>query len=498
MSAVEFHLRPEAEADQKLLSLVHPPDWQNPRPQERYDLVVIGGGTAGLVAAAGAAGLGIGLKVALVEKGLLGGDCLNYGCVPSKALLRSAEIVGEIRRAASLGIEIPEFQVNFPEVMARLGWIRSELAPLDSAQRLKDLGVDVFFGAAQFTSPHGLTVAGQTLTFRKAVIATGAKVAIPPIPGLGEVGFLTHETVFSLTRLPASLGIIGAGPIGCELAQAFARLGAEVTLYQRGPRLLPREDPEASALLQEVFEQEGIRLCFNARIEKIEQSPEGKVIYCDNQTQTVAEILVAAGRAPNVGGLNLEAAGVAYTPQSLTVNPYLQTSQPHIYGAGDVCLTEKFTHSADASARLALKNAFFSPLGWGRGQFSDLVIPHVTYTDPEIAQVGDCSPQTQSLTIPLTQVDRAATAGETQGFVKVHYQKGGRIVGATAAGSVAGELISELTLAMTQNLSLGQLASVIHPYPTQSEAIKKAADAYRKTLLTPGARRLLTWLSRWA
>lgn len=498
MSAGAFNLLADSEADRQLLSLVHPPDWQNPRPQERYDLVAIGGGTAGLVAAAGAAGLGIGLKVALVEKGLLGGDCLNYGCVPSKALLRSAEIVGEINRARSLGVEIPDFQVDFPEVMARLRRIRSELAPLDSARRLQDLGVDVFFGAAQFVSPHRLTVAGESLTFRKAVIATGARAVIPPIPGLAEAGFLTHETVFSLTQLPPSLAIIGAGPIGCELAQAFARLGAEVTLYQRGPRLLPREDPEASALLGQVFEEEGIRLCLNAPIEKIERGAGGKVIYCQNQTQTVEEILVAAGRAPHLDPLNLEAAGVSYTPQGLTVNPYLQTRQPHIFGAGDVCLTAKFTHSADASARLALKNAFFSPLGWGRGKFSDLIIPHVTYTDPEIAQVGNCSSQTQSLKIPLTQVDRAATAGETQGFVKIHYQKGGRIVGATVVGAVAGELISELTLAITQNISLSALASVVHPYPTQSEAIKKAADAYRKTLLTPGARRVLTWLSRWA
>ncbi|MBJ7899137.1 MAG: FAD-containing oxidoreductase [Cyanobacteria bacterium RI_101] len=498
MSAGEFNLLADSAADQELVKLVRPSDWPNPRPQSRYDLVVLGGGTAGLVAAAGAAGLGIGLKVALVEKGLLGGDCLNYGCVPSKALLRSAAIVGEIRRGQSLGVEIPEFNVNFPEVMARLRRIRSQLAPLDSAQRLKDLGVDVFFGAAQFASPHRLAVAGETLTFRKAVIATGAKAVIPPIPGLRETGFLTHETVFSLTRLPPSLAIIGAGPIGCELAQAFARLGAEVTLYQRGPRLLPREDPEASALLERVFKQEGIRLCLGAQIEKIKPGAGGKVIHCQNQTQTVKEILVAAGRAPNLGALNLEAAGVAYTAQGLTVNPYLQTSQSHIYGAGDVCLTEKFTHSADASARLALKNAFFSPLGWGRGKFSEIVIPHVTYTDPEIAQVGDCSPQFQSLTIPLTQVDRAATEGETQGFIKVHYQKGGRIIGATAAGPVAGELISELTLAITHKISLGQLANIVHPYPTQGEVIKKAADAYRKTLLTPGARRMLTWLSRWA
>src|SRR6266542_2431104 len=325
----------------RLVSNLHPPDWQNPTPAPRYNLVVIGAGTAGLVTAAGAAGLGA--KVALVEKHLLGGDCLNVGCVPSKAVIRSSRAAFDARMAGDFGVRLmAPPQVDFPSVMERMRKLRADLSPHDSAQRFAKLGVDVFIGAARFAGPDTVEVAGQTLRFKRAVIATGARAQQPPIPGLAEAGYLTNETVFNLTQCPARLAVIGGGPIGCELAQAFQRLGSQVSLFHKNAHLLDREDREAAALVQKAFIREGIALRLNATITRVERSAGGKLVHYEAQgkeeTLAVDEILAGAGRAPNIEGLNLEGAGVPYDRRKgVLVNDCLQTSNPHIYGAGDVC-----------------------------------------------------------------------------------------------------------------------------------------------------------------
>ncbi|MEB3289547.1 MAG: mercuric reductase [Leptolyngbya sp.] len=512
-------LQPLDDHNQALQAAVQPPNWQNPTPAPCYDLVVIGAGTAGLVTAAGTAGLGLGLKVALVEKSLMGGDCLNVGCVPSKAVLRSSRAVADIRQAVALGVQATGVTVDFAAVMERMRRIRAGISHHDSVERFSHLGIDVFLGAGQFVDGHTLEVAGQRLSFKKAVIATGARAHHPAVPGLAEAGFLTNETVFSLTACPPRLLVVGGGPIGCELAQAFQRLGSQVTLIQRQERLLPREDPEASAVLQQCFQTEGITLALGAVLDRVEATPTGKRIWyrpaasaesrpqddADLQTVEVDAILIAAGRVPNVEGLGLDAAGVAYDPRrGVIINDYLQTSQPHIFAAGDVCMDWKFTHAADAAARLVIKNALFSPLGLGRSRLRDLVMPWVTYTDPEVAHVGISAQEAeaqgipyQTITIPLSTVDRALTDGETEGFLSLLYKVGtDQILGATLVARHGGEIISELTLAITTGQGLSALSRVIHPYPTQAEVIKKAADAYRRTRLTPRTQHLLKWLAR--
>jgi pyruvate/2-oxoglutarate dehydrogenase complex dihydrolipoamide dehydrogenase (E3) component len=513
-------------ANQTLLSHVHPSDWANPQPADCYDLVVIGAGTAGLVVAAGAAGLGLGLKVALIEKHLMGGDCLNVGCVPSKCVIRAGRAVAAIQAGQQFGIQLPpSIAVDFPTVMARMRQVRAGISHHDSAQRFQQLGVDVFLGTGRFLanghsggqsggkSANSIEVDGTVLRFRKAVIATGARAAQPEIPGLAGARFLTNETVFNLTERPARLAVLGGGPIGCELAQAFQRLGSQVVLLHKNAHLLDREDGDAAAIVQQTLQQEGIQLVLNCQVQRVERTPAGKVIHVsrrkaggrETQTFTVDEILLGTGRVPNVTGLNLEAVGVAYDiRRGVAVNDYLQTTNPRIYAAGDVCMDWKFTHAADAAARIVIKNTLFSPFGWGRSRLSSLVMPWVTYTSPEIAHVGlyereaeERGIAVETITIPFDRVDRAIADGETDGFVKILHQRGSdQILGATIVANHAGEMISEITTAIVHKIGLGQLASVIHPYPTQAEAIKKAADAYRRTLLTPRTKTLLGFLTR--
>lgn len=498
------------EHNQKLVSHVHPPDWVNPQPVDCYDLVVIGAGTAGLVVAAGAAGLDVGLKVALIEKHLMGGDCLNVGCVPSKCMIRSSRVIGEIWGAKAFGVYPSEqIAVNFPQVMERMRKVRANISHHDSAARFKNLGVDVFLGNGRFTSNNTVEVGSHKLRFKKAVIATGARAARPSIQGLEAAGFLTNETVFSLTELPRRLAVIGGGPIGCELAQAFQRLGSEVVLFHKNPHLLNKEDGEAAEIIENTFIQEKIHLVLNSQIEKVEKTNAGKVIhFVSNGSQTtitVDEILLGVGRTPNVEGLNLEVVGVEYDQRrGVKVNDYLQTTNPKIYAAGDICMNWKFTHAADAAARIVIKNTLFSPFGWGRYKLSNLVMPWVTYTDPEIAHVGMYEHQAQeqgidisTIKIPLSIVDRAIADGEENGFVKILHKKGSdTILGATIVSRHAGETISEVTTAIVNKVGLNQLSRVIHPYPTQAEAIKKAADTYRRTLLTPNSKRLLAFLTK--
>ncbi|MCF2146365.1 mercuric reductase [Desmonostoc muscorum LEGE 12446] len=506
-------VRPMDEFNQKLVSYVHPPNWVNPQPADVYDLVVIGAGTAGLVVAAGAAGLDLGLKVALIEKHLMGGDCLNVGCVPSKTVIRSARVVGEIWNAKNLGVNIPQhnIDVDFPTVMARMRRIRADISHNDSAERFKNLGVDVFLGSGRFASKNTVEVGDKTLRFKKAVIATGARAAQPAIPGLEQAGYLTNETVFSLIQRPERLAVIGGGPIGCELAQALRRLGSEVVLFHSGSQILNKEDAEAAKILQRVLINEGIRVVLNSKLEEVVTVTEGKRLYFSSNghrdSVTVDEILVGTGRAPNVEGLNLEAAGVEYDKrEGVKINDYLQTTNPKIFAAGDICMKWKFTHAADAAARIVIKNTLFSPFGLGRTKLSSLVMPWVTYTDPEIAHVGMYEHEAQKLgievttiAIPFNIVDRAIADGEDLGFLKIHHKKGSdEILGATIVAPHAGEMISEVTTAIVNKIGLSKLSSVIHPYPTQAEAIKKAADAYRRTLLTSTTKKLLGFVTKFS
>ena len=514
-SSYETFIQPVDKYNRALITNVHPLDWINPEPAALYDLVVIGAGTAGLVVAAGVVGLGLGLKVALIEKNLMGGDCLNVGCVPSKCIIRSSRVVADIRDATRFGVNSPkDIDVDFGLVMERMRKIRAEISENDSVERFRKLGVDVFLGSARFVREKAIAVNDRELKdtelkFKKAVIATGARATAPQIMGLAEAGYLTNETVFSLSDRPKRLAVIGGGPIGCELAQAFHRLGCEVTLIHKNSHLLDREDADAAEIVQQEFVCEGINLILGCAIARVEKTNTGKVIHYQqngviNQIE-VDEILVGAGRSPNVETLNLESVGVEYDQQrGVIVNDYLQTSNPHIYAAGDICMDWKFTHAADAAARIVIKNTLFSPFGLGRSKLSDLVMPWVTYTDPEIAHVGlytaEASSQgleTDEIKIPFSAVDRAIYDGESNGFVKILHRRGSdQILGATIVARHAGEMMSEITLAIATKQGLNKLASVIHAYPTQADAIKKAADAYRKTLLTPRTQTLLKFLAK--
>ncbi len=422
---------PMDEYNQRLISYVHPPDWANPQPADCYDLVVIGAGTAGLVVAAGAAGLGLGLKVALIEKHLMGGDCLNVGCVPSKCVIRSSRVVADIRDAKPFGIIPPQhIEVDFPAVMERMRRLRAGISHVDSASRFQKLGVDVFLGSGSFSRGNTIQVGDKVLKYKKAVIATGARAARLPISGIEEAGYLTNETVFSLTSRPRRLAVIGGGPIGCELAQAFQRLGCEVILFHRGTHLLNKEDADAAEIIQNTFIEEGIRLVLGCKVDEVKKTKDGKQIYftSDGRQESIIvdEILAGAGRVPNVEGLNLEAVGVEYDRKGVYVNDYLQTTNPNIYAAGDICMDWKFTHAADAAARIVIKNTLFAPFGLGRSQLSNLTMPWVTYTDPEIAHVGMYEREAQekgidvnTIKIDFSHVDRAIADGETAGFVKI-------------------------------------------------------------------------------
>ncbi|MBI4613726.1 MAG: mercuric reductase [Planctomycetes bacterium] len=504
------NLLPDDLHNRALLEEVHPSSWKNPKPAGRYNLVVVGAGTAGLVSALGAAGLGA--KVALVERHLMGGDCLNYGCVPSKALLAAARAAHSVRVAGSFGVEIrSEVEVDFAHVMERMRRLRASIAPHDGARRLAREGVDVYLGEARFVAPGAVEVAGERLEFSRAVIATGARAAALPIPGLSEAGYLTNETVFSLTELPRRLAVIGAGPIGCELAQAFARFGSQVTLLEALPQILVKEDRDAALLVEKALVRDGVRIVTACKIGsaecrmEAERSPVGKTLRAEhdgkNVELTVDEILVGVGRVPNTDGLALEAAGVEFDKTGVKVDDRLRTTNRRIFAAGDICSPYKFTHAADAMARIALQNALFL----GRKRASALVVPWCTYTDPEIAHVGlyekearDRGFDVATLTVELKEVDRAILDGETEGFARVHYEKpNGRILGVTIVARHAGEMIGEASLAMTAGLDLGAIARTIHPYPTQAEALKRLGDQYMRTRLTPWVRGILDRYFGW-
>lgn len=493
--------------NQKFISQTHPPDWKNPSPASRYNLVVIGAGTAGLICAVGAAGLGA--KVALVERNFMGGDCLSVGCIPSKSIIRSARILHELRQAELYGVHLRDELKNadFSFVMQRMRQIRAHIAWHDSAKRLKGLGVDVFFGEAEFLSPSAIGVKGERLNFKKAVIATGSQPICPNIPGISDAGYLTNESVFNLTALPRRLMVIGGGPLGCELAQAFQRFGSQVTIVHQQPLFLPKEERDAAQLLSEAFARDGIRIFLNTFVKQVSKNKANEKLVLvqhdeDQHSITVDEILTGIGRSPNVQELNLEAAGIKYNCKNgILVNDFLQSSNRNVYAAGDVCLEHKFTHTADASARIVIQNSLFM----GRKRWSNVIIPWCTYTDPEIAHVGmyiqdafDKNIPVKTFTIPMHDVDRAVTDSEETGFVKIHVKEGtDKILGATIVARHAGEMINEISLAIEAGIGLSKISNVIHSYPTQAEGIRKAADAYNASRLTPRLKKLSTLWLRW-
>ncbi len=490
---------PDDAHNRTLLQNAHPPDWQNPKPRARYHLVVLGSGTAGLTAAGGCAAAGG--RAAIIERHLTGGDCLVSGCVPSKGIISAARVAARIRGADAYGVRVPPgAAVDFAAVMARMRRLRARISPADSVHHLTAAGVDVFLGQGRFLSRDAVEVGGARLSFCRAVIATGGRAVAPPIPGLNDAGFLTNENLFELTELPPRLLIIGAGPIGCEMAQTFQRLGSQVALIHNAGHILNREDAEAAAIIQRTFVREGIQLFLNARTKQVRLEQGKRVVLLEQEGRPVEvvgdAILVSAGRTPNTEGLNLEAAGVVYDHTGVTVNDWLQTTNPRIYAAGDICAPFKFTHTANALGRMAMMNALF-PFKLG-GRMSRLVVPWCTYTEPEIAHVGLYAQQATergyrvtTLTVSLSDNDRAILDGEDDGFVRVHLKAGtDRILGATIVAAHAGDLLTYFSVAMAMKQGLAALASPIYPYPTQSEILKRLANQHLQTKLTPWVKRI--------
>lgn len=476
---------------------VQPSHWQNPTPANRCGLVVVGAGPAGLTAATVAAARGV--RVALIERDLPGGTCLNIGCVPSKAIIRTSRLYTEMRDARHYGAQVPAgIGVDFPAVIERMRQIRARTVRPVSFQRLTAAGVDVLLGNARFTGNDTLAVGGMTVYFEKAIIATGSRPEMPSIPGLIDADYLTNQNVFDLDELPRRLLVVGGGPLGCELAQAFCRLGARTIIVQHHPLFLPKEERDAAQILSAAFARDGIEVRLNTRPVNVHTEDGQKrvdLISDDYQSAvSVDRILAGVGRLPNVEGMDLEAAGVVYDPvHGIQVDDFLRTSSTRIYAAGDACLEHKFTHSADVAARIAVANALFR----GRQRLSGLVIPWCTYTDLEVAHVGLYVRQAheqglpvKTFTIPMHDVTRAIADSEEVGFAKIHVKEGtDRILGATIVARHAGEMINEITLAMVAGIGLRTLACVIHAYPTQAEAIKKAADACSRTLSKRTTRR---------
>jgi len=512
----ESVMLPDDEHNQRLVANVHPSDWVNPEPSGRYNIVVIGAGTAGLITAVIASSLGA--KVALIEKHLMGGDCLNVGCVPSKGVIRAARAWADLRKAVEFGLHIPAgVKYDFGAAMARMRKLRARISFNDSAQRYSKLGVDVYIGNGRFTGPDSIQVEGptgnRTLQFVKAAICTGARASAPPIAGLQEAGYLTNETVFSLTELPPRLGVIGAGPIGCELAQSFARFGSQVYLIEAQHGIMPNEDRDAAQIVEQQMVKEGVQLLCCGKDLKVSKVVGGKGLTVDSHGQrydvVVDEILVGVGRTPNVEGLGLEAIGVEFDKNGVKVNGRLQTSNPRIFAAGDVCSRHKFTHAADAMAQIVIQNALFPhPFGLGYASVDSLIMPWCTFTEPEIAHVGmyekDAKAkglEVETYTFKLDEVDRAILDGEDKGFARVHIQKGSdKILGATIVAAHAGEMISEFSVLMKAGLGAKTIAGTIHPYPTQAEVNKKVVNLWRKAHFTQATRdrliKLFAWMRR--
>ncbi len=470
---------PGAAFDVEWQQLVYPSDYTNPVPSGKYNLVVVGAGPAGLITAIGSAGLGA--RVALVERKAMGGDCLNVGCVPSKAILSAA-----IRFAGKTD--------GFSQAMAWLREVRAGIAHHDSVARYNEQGVEVHLGEAQLTAAGDVEVhtggSKQTLQATRVVITTGSRAAMPPIPGLQEAEPLTNESVFDLTEQPASMIIIGAGAIGCELSQAFSRLGIKIALLDIAPRILAGEEPEASEVLQRSSEALGVDVRVSAQIERISVSGALKTVHFKDGSSIDAEqILVAAGRAPNLENLNLEAAGVRYSKAGIEVDHKLRTSNKKILAAGDICSIRKLTHYADAQARIAIANALFLPTASRKG----IQVPRCTYTSPEVAHIGLTKAEAQQQGVKFqtwrvewADMDRAKAEADTSGFVEVLTPEGkDKILGATIVGAHAGDLLAPLAIMQANGLGLSAAGKALLPYPTRGEYLRRLADQYNRTRLTP-------------
>jgi pyruvate/2-oxoglutarate dehydrogenase complex dihydrolipoamide dehydrogenase (E3) component len=473
-------LLPADEYNQRTINTGHPPNWQNP-PGGNYELIILGGGPAGETAALTAAAGGH--RVAMTERFLTGGTCVNFGCTPSKALIRCARAIHEARRGADFGFQFATPpQVDFAKVMERVRRIRSRTSAGGDVRVFAGVGIDVYLGHARFTRPNAVTIDGRELLFNRAVIATGARPAAPSIEGLREGEYLTNETVFSLTELPRRLVVLGGGPMGCELAQAFRRLGSEVDLVHSRSNLLPKDEPEASELLCRQFEREGIRLHLGFRAVQVANGRLTVRSQSETRELEYDKLLLGIGRKANVEDLGLQAAGVQVKDGAVEADAHLRTSNPAVYAAGDVAFPEKYTHAATATARLCVANA----LDGANRPARDLVIPHCTYTDPEVATVGLTPVQAaeegvalETHRLELAKVERAFIDGEEEGFAALYTRKGsGEIVGATLVAAHAGEMVSELTLAITSKLTMQALAETVHCYPTQAEVFQRIALEY--------------------
>ncbi|THJ24899.1 MAG: mercuric reductase [Nitrospira sp. CG24E] len=478
----ESLILPNDEHNCTLISNVHPSNWVNPTPAGRYNIVVIGAGTAGLITAVIAASLGA--KVALIEKHLMGGDCLNVGCVPSKGIIRAARAWADLRNAAEFGLHIPPgVKYDFGAAMARMRKLRARISHIDSVHRYTTLGVDVYIGSGRFTGADTIQVEGpsgnRTLTFAKAAVCTGARASVPSTPGLKEVGYLTNETVFSLTELPPRIGVIGAGPIGCELAQSFARFGSHVYLVEAQHGIMPNEDRDAADIVEQQMVRDGVNLLCCGKDLTVQKTEASKRLTVDSHGQqydvVVDEILVGVGRTPNVEGIGLEAVGVEY-------------------------------NAPDAMAQIVIQNALFPhPFGIGYATVESLIMPWCTFTEPEVAHVGmyeqdakEKGIEVETYTYKLDEVDRAILDGEDEGFARIHIQKGtDKIVGATIVAAHAGDMISEFSVSMKAGAGAKTIAGTIHPYPTQAEVNKKVVNLWRKAHFTPRTKNLLMKLFTW-
>ncbi len=466
------------------------------------DLIVIGGGVGGLVTASVAGQLG--LDVTLIEKAAkLGGDCLHYGCVPSKTLIRSAKVASLMRRGEEFGLPATNPEVDLGAVSARVQEIVDTTQEHDDPERFRGYGVDVRFGAARFTGPNEVEIKGERLYGRRFVIATGSRPAVPPVAGLEEAGYLTNEQVFTLQALPKRLVVLGGGPIGLELAQALQRLGSRVTVLEMAPEILPQEDAGIAAELREILTAEGLDIRTGTRLDRVSVESGRKCLYAvrgeEHMPIAVDEILVAAGRAPNVETLNLEAAGVACERRGITVDARMRTSQRHIYACGDVTGIAPFTHMAEYQAGIIISNAVFR-----YPKKADYrVVPWVTYTDPELARVGLTGSEAQAqfadaevLEFPFSGVDRALAEREPRGRMQLVVRKG-HILGATILGAHAGELLHEVVLAMQAKVKIGKISSAIHAYPTLAQINRRVVNGhYAKALFSDRTKTAVRWLNR--
>eukprot|EP00752_Nemacystus_decipiens_P012532 g11100.t1 len=509
-AAPQAEFLPKDDYNVKLVSNVGPTDYVNPEPLDKYDLVVIGSGAAGLLSVIMANGLG--KTCALVEQHAMGGDCLNVGCVPSKALIACATRLHEVKTSAEFGVGISgEVTVDFGKVMNRMRRIRSTISEHDSVARYsRDFVKHIFLGRGVFTSANTVDVAGKTLKFDKAMVATGASAAVPPVPGLNDTPHLTNSNFWNLEELPPRMGVIGAGPIGLEMSQAMQRFGCKVTCFEYAGQLLPREDPDAAKCLEGALLEDGLDIRLGARIKRVECDEDGgqfkapfkkyRVILDKDGEEEVFEcdcLLNATGRVPNVFGIGLDEAGVDYNNrQGVVIDDFFRTTSPNIYASGDCASPYKFTHAADWQARVAIRNMFLGD----KNKQSDLLIPWCTYTEPEVAHVGkyeaeltEAGVEFESYMRQLADVDRCKCEGITKGFAKITVEKnsGGKILGATIVGPNAGSMISELSICIQNGVSVGKLAGTIHPYPTTAECIRQAAAQYNKHYRTPAANKAL-------